>query len=1535
MDNKSYLLTVSNSNIFKEIILSEKQPVLKIGTLQDCDIRLKKEIFEIPISILISLESEHWHISCSDELYISSKNVKYCKDTAVYSGDIFMISNAISKEQLLTLTFSYDFISKSSNFDTILDIRNVSPIIIGNTENSNIILENSYINSEYVIMARDRNGAISVNAQYAPNCAALNGIRIFEKEELKEYDFISVADYIFYYKNNVLYTVMRPDLATKNIPMQPLRNETPAFNYPKLNRSPRMLYSFNADDIEVLLPPSKPEKPRENLVLQLSPALLMLGVTVLTRSGLIGGLNTGGPSFLIFSLATMTVGIVTTIMSFVYNKKNYKKKVEEWNSDYNNYIKEKLLEIQNARSKELAALNDTYPSVEQLRDFVKMFSGRIFERFPENDDFLNIRVGSGEVEAKRKVVCHQEEHIKNDNEFFPIPKQICEDNRFIENAPVRIHLKENGSVGVLCPTDEQYEFFKTLILDLCVTHSYEDVQIIVLVPKGQEKTYEWIKWLPHIKNSAGDFRGIVCDDESRDNVFEYIYALMSKRAAEVSEDSNVPVRPYYAVFVLEEYGIKTHPLYKFAENSSQIGFCFLYFKKYKESLPKECKEIVEISESKDTSGVLRYAADKESETRFVYDRVKDESIKFVAERLAPVYCEKITLSSRLTSNITLFELLNIISPENIDLMDVWKHSNVLKSMAVPLGVDSKGNKICLDLHEKAHGPHGLVAGTTGSGKSEIMQSYILSAAVKFHPYDVSFVIIDFKGGGMANQFEMLPHLIGKITDIDSYEINRSLLSIRAELEKRKRLFAKFGVNHIDKYIEKFHKGEADIALPHIVLIVDEFAELKAEQPEFMKELISTARIGRSLGIHLILATQKPDGQVNEQIWSNSRFKLCLKVATKADSEAVLKSPLASEIREPGRAYLQVGNNEIFTLFQSAYSGASAFSDKNGNIREFSISEVSFTGKKKSVYNRKSEKTDDGNKITQLFAMVDYINKYCNENNIKKLPSICPPPLPEIIDYKSSDNKKYLTLKIGEYDDPANQMQPPVNISLSDGNIFIIGAAQTGKTTLLHNFIRGLAENYSPKYVSIYILDFASKALKIYESLNHVGGVLTDSDDEKLKNFFKMMGEIITDRKEKFSSMGFASYSTYLESVSEPDIPQIVIIIDNLLVFRETYQNYEEEMLNICRESSALGITVIATAKQTSGISYKFISNFPTRLAFNCTEGSEYSNIFDRCRIKPKNVQGRGLVSIDKEIYEYQAYMPFDGIYEENSTEILRSESKRVEQIKQFIADCRKKYGDAKAYPVPSIPASLTGSYWAENGFAFDNNVIPVALTYSEIEPVALNIYQIGTLAILGREQFGKSNFVRIIMKHLQRHVFDLPCEAYLIDDYDRQLSEYDSYGFVQQITIDCSDFADIIQSFSDAAQRRQDLLRLNGSLENEPLMLCLVQNTQIYNLSVVDKKTVDEFKRLISLAKQLKMCFIFSNVENNGEYSPSDIIKTIRDFNRFVFLEDISNIKLLQNKFSVGDQKMYKKPIAVGEGYYYESSGNLEKIKIVKCERND
>ena len=572
---------------------------------------------------------------------------------------------------------------------------------------------------------------------------------------------------------------------------------------------------------------------------------------------------------------------------------------------------------------------------------------------------------------------------------------------------------------------------------------------------------------------------------------------------------------------------------------------------------------------------------------FVYEPIANEDVVKIVDLLAPVYTEEVSLESSLTKNISLFELLHIFAVNDLRLAENWTGAKVLQSMAAPIGV-SKTGIVQLDLHEKADGPHGLVAGTTGSGKSELLQTYILSMSVLFHPYEVGFLIIDFKGGGMANQFRNLPHLLGAITNIDGKAINRSLKSIIAEKNKREKLFQAAKVKDIDNYIRKYKAGQVTTILPHLIIIVDEFAELKAAQPEFMKELISTSRIGRSLGIHLILATQKPSGQVSEEIWGNSRFKLCLKVQSPQDSNEVLKSQLAAEIKEPGRAYLQVGNNEKFELFQSAYSGASEKSE-GGKEKEFTIYELTESGRRVPVYIKKKIKDEEKDGSSQLEAIVGYVDAYCDANGIKKLPDICLPALETKIPFpeRSSAAKDFhIVADIGLYDDPDNQYQGVYSVDLTENNLMIIGSAQSGKTNLLQSILRCVTERYSPEEVNFYIIDFASMVLKNFEELNHVGGVVCPSDDEKLKNLFKLLYAETEQRKQKLMQVGVSSFAAYKEA-GYTELPQIVLMIDNLTVLKEIYLQDEDRLEYLCREGLSVGICVIIANANTNVFSYKY------------------------------------------------------------------------------------------------------------------------------------------------------------------------------------------------------------------------------------------------------------------------------------------------------------------------------------------------------------
>lgn len=355
---------------------------------------------------------------------------------------------------------------------------------------------------------------------------------------------------------------------------------------------------------------------------------------------------------------------------------------------------------------------------------------------------------------------------------------------------------------------------------------------------------------------------------------------------------------------------------------SKLGMTSIFVsEKIDVALPLNCQVILEMKDGqglvrKDTHDLLGHLADF-----FTTDSMYNTQAEFFARSLAPLRIKAGQNNSYIPPMVTFLESFEAQQVEELKVLERWSRNQANRTLSTPLGLGAGGKSLVFDMHETSYGPHGLVAGTTGSGKSELLQSLLLGLAVNYHPHEIAFVLIDYKGGGMANAFTGLPHLVGTITNLGGNQINRALASIKSELMRRQRLFSEAGVTSIDSYIVLYRNKEVRLPLPHLIIVVDEFAELKSDQPEFMKELVSAARVGRSLGIHLILATQKPSGVVDDQIWSNSRFKLCLKVQTPSDSNEMLKRPEAAEIKEKGRGYLQVGNNELFTLFQSSWSGA--------------------------------------------------------------------------------------------------------------------------------------------------------------------------------------------------------------------------------------------------------------------------------------------------------------------------------------------------------------------------------------------------------------------------------------------------------------------------------------------------------------------------------------------------------------------------------------------------------------------------------------
>ena len=1508
MENR-YKVIVSSKRLYREIELPPDNRALKIGTNKDCDIRFAKESFFSDFTFALEFGKNGWILSCDNEIYFTLDSVIKLAYKELEHGDSLLLKYQGSNQEVCKLSFVLDFDYNDKRYDREIDLTDVNQISIGGTEACQIRIHDPLINNDSIRLYK-KDGKLYIAEESSRYGTYVNGIKIQNATELHDYDFFSIIGFGFYYKYGKLYASQSKNVVLKDLPYVDIHESKSQFQYPCYNRSTRVKSIIPAEKIPVLDPPQEPAKPKGNIIMQMFPILAMLGITVVLR----GVMSDTGSSFIIFSICSMGIGLVTSTVSIINERRKFKSDVVTRKQKYRDYIAEKKRFITECRREELEILNDTYYSVPRLSQIVNDFSSELFDRECTDQDFLSIRLGTGQRLSKRPVDYKAQERFQTQDELATLPEQLAFGFMQISGAPVVVELPECHAIGIVGTEPKLYHLMKIITADLCVRHYYNDAKLFYVVDENNSHRISGMRLLPHLANEDLGVRNIVCDDESKNILFEYLYREFSRREA------NKVTAPRIVVFVLRDMGIKRHPISKFIANASSLGVTFVFFENHKELLPGGCDAVVVLDEN-ETTGKLVCTSDSTKVQEFSYDVIDDNTAMHFATRLAPVYCEEISLEGALTKNISLYELLGIISADDIDLQARWDTSTVFKSMAAPLGVKTKNEMVNLDLNENHHGPHGLVAGTTGSGKSEILQSYILSMATLFHPYDVSFVIIDFKGGGMVNQFKNLPHLAGAITNIDGREINRSLRSIKAELKKRQALFAQSGVNHIDAYIKKYKQGEVNTPLPHLILIVDEFAELKVDQPEFMKELISAARIGRSLGVHLILATQKPSGVVDAQIWSNSKFKLCLKVQSKEDSNEVLKTPLAAEIREPGRAYLQVGNNEVFDLFQSAYSGAPASQDDSASQSRFEIYRVSLSGRRTPIYAKKPQKSDQ-HSVTQLEAIVDFISHHCSQNRIAPLSGICLPPLEDFIVYPAvnmAQSHMQTSVPLGICDDPDNQLQEQVTLDLLSGNTLIIGSSLYGKTSLLQVIIRGIADQYTPEDVNIYIMDFGSMALGVFEELSHVGGVVLATEDEKLKNLIRLLCSEMVARKEAFAKIGITSFASYREA-GHKDLPHMVVLIDNFMAFRELYPDYDDSLLGICREGPALGISIVFTSLQTSGIGYKYISNFSNRICLYCNQADEYSSVFDRCRIEPKNTPGRGLIALDKVIYEFQAYLAFEG----------EKEIDRVMAVKSYIQSANQKHSN-RAIQIPQVPKILDYSYVNMNlrvNKTADYQV-PVGIDYDTVDFVTIGLHKAGLIAITGREGYGKSNIVRLFMDYLQRNVFDLPAKAYLVDDFERQLHEYSSLGFVERYTADANDLEHILADIEDELKNRMQDIQNSGidALADVPLLLVVVQNNSLFASSDSSGNEADTIKRILKNYRQLKVCLVFADADNvNVSYNSPELLKLCKEADHLFVCDDLANLKLVD--LSSATLREYKKPIELGDTYLITHKG-IQKQKTI------
>ncbi|RIW38943.1 type VII secretion protein EssC [Bacillus salacetis] len=1120
--------------------------------------------------------------------------------------------------------------------------------------------------------------------------------------------------------------------------------------YPNYRRTPRMVYELPDDKVQLSFPSQESSDNNRSLWLIILPPLMMLIVMGIVAIVIPRGI------FIIISMVMFTTTLVTSTVQFFKDKRNRKKSQERRTRIYTQYLESKRNELHKLAEKQSDVLHFHFPSFERMKYLTEQLSGRLWERGIESPDFLQFRLGRGTLPASYSISVNSSDLSNREmDELMEESQKLERTYREIDHLPVTADLFK-GAVGLIGKESVYKKEIHQLIGQLAFFHSYHDVRFIFIFHEEEYTDWEWMKWLPHFQLPQSFAKGFIYNEKTRDQILSSIYEVLRER--DIEEDSEkMRFAPHYVFIITNHQLISEHVILQYLEGEyAHLGMSVIFAAEAKESLSDNVHTLIRYIN--DREGDILIQDKKAVKIPFRMDEFDREGSEQYARTLRTLN-HQIGMTNSIPESVSFLEMLKVKDVDQLPIEENWMSRESAKSLAVPVGLKGKEDVVELNLHEKAHGPHGLLAGTTGSGKSEFLQTYILSLAVHFHPHEVAFLLIDYKGGGMAQPFKDMPHLLGTITNIEGSKnfSSRALASIKSELKRRQRLFDRYGVSHINDYTRLYKQAKTEEPLPHLFLISDEFAELKSEEPDFIKELVSAARIGRSLGVHLILATQKPGGVIDNQIWSNARFRVALKVQNTEDSREILKNGDAASLTVTGRGYLQVGNNEVYDLFQSAWSGApyqeESFEaeDEVAIVTDLGLIPISELAAKPSHQKEM---------VSEIDAVVDRIEALEKQLDLKRLSSPWLPPLANRIyrtGFPQMEEKKILLAMV---DEPEKQSQTPYHYEVvEDGNVGIFGSSGYGKTQTLITLLMGMAAQFTPEEIHYYLLDFGNGGLLPLKQLPHTADYFLIDEERKIEKFAGILDDEIARRKQLFQKQEVSSIKMY-NTVSEEKLPLLFVTIDNFDLVKEEMQELETEINQFARDGQSLGIYMFFTATRVNSIRQSLMNNLKTKVVHYLMDSSEAYTMLGRLPFSPEAIPGRAIVKKDS-AYFSQVFLPVEGKDDFEQLTLLREDI-------QLLND--KYTGMASPKPVPMLPSELTMVNFTQyTGSRKQEGLLPIGLDEESVSPVHVNFNKTKHCLVLGQAQKGKTNVLKVLantaLLQESEHIA-------LFDSIDRGLSKY-------------------------------------------------------------------------------------------------------------------------------------------------------------------
>lgn len=992
-------------------------------------------------------------------------------------------------------------------------------------------------------------------------------------------------------------------------------------------------------------------------------------------------------------------------------------------------------------------------------------AARRWERRPGDADFLKVRLGTADQRAVVVTLPPEQNPVQPGD---PVMKGAAE--RMVSLAgvaqgmPALVDLDRGGHVSIVGDRDQTILAMRALAAQVASFHSPDDVQFAAVIPDGSRAQWRGFDLLPHV-SSATIAAGAVGSRRiapTLPTLLTHINAELRDRiaAAAAARRSGRRTKPGRLLIFIDEGAdaATTLPRFDSALDLSSLGITVIHLvdDRLKEPSAVSARVTVEAG----IATVETPGSGEAATTGVRVDSVDASLLEVIARPLAGL---RLTRTSAEDAQATLApdvtELLGITDIDAINLATAWKPRGAADFLRVPIGVDDGGTPVLLDLKESAQlgmGPHGICIGATGSGKSELLRTLILGLALTHSPDDLSMILVDYKGGAAFAPFSGLPHVAGIIDNLadDPQLTERARESIQGEVVRRQRLLKEAGNAASIGHYRQMRREQPDLpALPHLFLVIDEFGELLTAEPDFVELLLTIGRIGRSIGVHLLLSSQRIEGGRLRGLDTYLSYRIGLRTFSESESAVVLDTPDAFHLPAiPGFGYLKV-DTSVYTRFRAGYvSGPVPDMEDVRPVQDDAPQVIELP-----AYDIITANDDDDEPVvvepeapTTGRTLVQAATSRLSRGVTRTRP-VWLPPLPPVLTLggvlpSAEGEGGGLRAPIGLLDDPTRQRQSPwmLDLTRSGGHIAITGAPQSGRSTFLRTLAAALTFTHSPREVSIYGMDLTGGGLSRIEAFPHVGGVATRGHRERLTRLLEELVAMLATREAVFREHGLDSLADMRRQHAAgrlPELPSadVVLLVDGLGALRSDFEDLEPALSQLLERGGSFGLHVVVTLARWNELRLNLQGLIGTRLELKINDPAD-SQIARKLSATLR-ADEPGRVLTDEKLFAQIALPLLEEVEDADVGEALE----------QIAKESAARWGGPGAAPIRLLPEDLSP---ADLPDALDEpDEIPVGLRQDSMQPVTIDfVTRDPHLLVLGDSRCGKTTMLRgVLQGAIDRH----------------------------------------------------------------------------------------------------------------------------------------------------------------------------------------